>query len=106
MVAVLQRPTTEGVTAASSVLATWRTVEGLTERPSKAVDRPRTKQARMTRSISRVRRAGADDLGRAVAAGPRDIELDVAELGQKMPPPIAGDARRAYLDTLLIQGTW
>jgi hypothetical protein len=40
----------------------------------------------MTRSSARI---GANNLGRAVAAGPRDAELDVAEFGQKMPPIIA-----------------
>ena len=34
-------------------------------------------------------RIGADNLGRAVAARPRNVELNVTELGQKMPPIIA-----------------
>lgn len=41
--------------------------------------------------LPRAARIGADDLGRAVASGPRNLQLDVAELGQKMPPigPVA-----------------
>jgi len=34
-------------------------------------------------------RIGANDLGRAVAARPRNVELEVAELGQQMPPIVA-----------------
>ncbi len=34
-------------------------------------------------------RIGAHDLDRAIAAGPRNAELDIPKLGQKMPPIVA-----------------
>jgi hypothetical protein len=34
-------------------------------------------------------RIGANNLDRAVTTGPRDVKLDVAELGQKMPLIVA-----------------
>ena len=39
--------------------------------------------------LPRATRIGADDLDRAVASGPWNVKLDIAELGQKVPPIIA-----------------
>ena len=53
--------------------------------------------------LRRAARVGADDRDRAVAAGPRDVELDIAKLGQKMPSIVAIAAIGAILGLELIE---
>lgn len=53
--------------------------------------------------LSRASRMGADDLDRAVAARPRNLQLDVAKLGQKMPTIVTVAAIGSVISPKLVE---
>jgi hypothetical protein len=63
----------------------WKITQQLS--PTLRVERPSS--SRKNHPIDLRRPARADDRDRAVASGPRNVELDIAKLGQ---PPIASSA--------------
>jgi hypothetical protein len=76
-------------------VATWLTTDRAPEQGKQRLAHLACRQAEHEAGednpvdLPRAPRIGANNLGRAVAAGPQNVELDIAELGQKMPPIIA-----------------